>query len=136
MTLNTMTNLTPTYLELGRSKEAETLEQKSLEAKKRILGDEHSYILESVMSLAAICSELGRFVEAIEMEKKNLETKKRVLGINDPDTLDSVRNLEVIYRKRSQSLNAIKIQEDDSLGSTLFIRTVDEVDGETSKTCR
>lgn len=70
-----------------------------------------------------------------------MATKKRVLGVNDLDTLDSVRNLEVIYRKRSQSLNGdmmddIKIQEDDSLGSAVFVHTVDEVDGEMSKTCR
>ena len=122
-------------------KEAETLEQKSLKAKKRLLDDEHSRILVTAMNLAAIYSEWGRFVEVIEIEEKNLETKKRVLGVNDSATLDSVRNLEVIYRKWSKSpsrgvVDDVKMQEDDSLRTIVFVWTIDkEIDREMSKTC-
>ncbi|KAK5674129.1 hypothetical protein LTS10_013114 [Elasticomyces elasticus] len=59
-----MANLASTYWNQGRWKEAEELNVKVMEARARVLGEEHPDILATMDSLAATYSSQGRQDEA------------------------------------------------------------------------
>jgi tetratricopeptide (TPR) repeat protein len=81
----------------GRYKEAEELFMQVIEARKRVLGEEHPYTLTSMGNLAATYRSQGRWKEAEELEVQVIETEKRVLGEEHPDTLTSMANLAGTY---------------------------------------
>ncbi|KAI5782992.1 hypothetical protein FPQ18DRAFT_419774 [Pyronema domesticum] len=58
-----------------------TLPVTVLEARKKILGDEHLDTLVSMYNLAITLTELGRLDEAEELYMQSLSIKKRVFGV-------------------------------------------------------
>jgi hypothetical protein len=50
-TLNSMANLVSTYLNLGRWKEAEELDERVMKTRMRVLGEEHLHTLTSTNKL-------------------------------------------------------------------------------------
>src|SRR5947209_3483605 len=79
-TLTSMANLTSTYRNQGRWKEAEELEVQVMETRKRVLGQEHPSTLTSMANLASTYMNQGRWKEAEELDVQVMETRKRVLG--------------------------------------------------------
>jgi hypothetical protein len=68
-----------------------------MQARKRVLGDEHPDTLISIGNLASTYRKQGRWREAKELEVQVMETTKRVLGEENPDTLTSIANLAAMY---------------------------------------
>ncbi|KAF2741890.1 hypothetical protein M011DRAFT_472716, partial [Sporormia fimetaria CBS 119925] len=68
----------------GRWKEAEELGVQVMEARKRVLGEEHPNTLTSMNNLAATYRNQGRWKEAEQLEVQVIEARKRVLGEEHP----------------------------------------------------
>ncbi|KAI5788781.1 hypothetical protein FPQ18DRAFT_262248 [Pyronema domesticum] len=77
------------YKSLGKYKDAEKLNLKSLETRKRVLGDEHPDILISMSNLAHVLMNLSRTVEAIEMMQRAARLQNKVLGAEHRSTKGS-----------------------------------------------
>ncbi|KAH6994974.1 hypothetical protein EDB80DRAFT_728361 [Ilyonectria destructans] len=97
-TLASMSNLTLTYIKLGRWDQAEELGLQVIETQKRIFRKEHPDILASMNNLTLIYIKLGRWDQAEELGLQVMETQKRIFGEEHPDTLNSMGSLASIYR--------------------------------------
>ena len=95
--LKSRSNIANNCLKLGRYKEAMQLFQQILEARQRLLGDEHPDTLKVMNNLAKSLTKHGRYQEAMHLDKQTLELRKRILGDEHPDTLQSMHNLAVSY---------------------------------------
>jgi tetratricopeptide (TPR) repeat protein len=85
------------YIRQGRYNEAEPLFVKSLEIRRRILGEEHPDTLKSMTLLGVLRRVQGRNNEAEQLSAKALEIQRRVLGEEHPDTLMTMHNLGWSY---------------------------------------
>ena len=74
------------------------MQEKVLEARRRILGEEHPDTLRTMHNLASSYQSLGRTKEAAEMQEKVLEVRRRILGEEHPDTLGTMHNLASSYQ--------------------------------------
>ncbi|KAI5785472.1 hypothetical protein FPQ18DRAFT_87842 [Pyronema domesticum] len=99
-TLEAMYLMGYTFQSRGLLKEAQELEEKVLEVRRRTLGEEHRDTLRSMQSLAGTYAELGgRLKDVQELEEKVVEVRRRTLGEEHPDTLWGMRNLAVTYKE-------------------------------------
>ena len=73
-----------------------------MEARTRVLGDEHPHTLTAMANLAATYRNQGRWKEAEELEVKVMEARTRVLGDEHPDTLTAMANLGSTYLDQGQ----------------------------------
>ncbi|KAI5788603.1 hypothetical protein FPQ18DRAFT_262075 [Pyronema domesticum] len=97
-TLEAMHLMGYTFRFRGLLKEAQELEEKVLEVRRRTLGEEHPDTLRGMQNLAATYAELGgRLKEVQELEEKVLEVRRRTLGEEHPDTLRGMQNLAITY---------------------------------------
>lgn len=90
----------------GQWKEAEALELQVVEARKRVLGEEHPDTLVSMSNLATTYRSQGRWKEAEAIELQVVEVRKRVLGEEHPDTLASMGNLAATYQSQGRCKEA------------------------------
>ncbi|KDQ49043.1 hypothetical protein JAAARDRAFT_144019 [Jaapia argillacea MUCL 33604] len=82
-----MANLAATYCNQERWNEAEGLQIAVMEARKRLLGEEHPDTLGSMGNLALTYKNQGRWKEAEGLEMAVMKARKRLLGEEHPDTL-------------------------------------------------
>jgi Cdc6-like AAA superfamily ATPase len=94
----------------GHYKEAEELQVRVMQTKKRVLDDEHPDTLTSMGNLALTYSNQGRWKEAEELEVQVMQTRKRVLGDEHPSTLTSMANLASTYRKQGRWREAEELE--------------------------
>jgi hypothetical protein len=71
-----MHSLAISYWSLGRVKEAAEMQEKVLEARCRILGEEHPNTLETMHNLATSYRSLNRLEEAVALEDKLAQAKE------------------------------------------------------------
>jgi hypothetical protein len=64
-----------------------------IEARARVLGQEHLDTLTSIANLASTYRNQGRWKEAEELDVQVMEIRKRVLGQEHLDTLTSMADL-------------------------------------------
>jgi hypothetical protein len=81
-----------------------------MQARKRVLTDEHPDTLASMANLAATYRNQGRWKEAEELEVQVLETRKRVLT-EHPDTLISMHNLASTLQSQARHEEAYALME-------------------------
>ncbi|OSS50032.1 hypothetical protein B5807_05248 [Epicoccum nigrum] len=86
----------------GKYKGAEELFVQVMQARKRVLGDEHPDTLSSMANLASTYRNQGRWKEAEELEVQVMQTSKRVLGDEHPRTLRSLGNLASTYTNQGR----------------------------------
>lgn len=86
-----------TYLELGIYPEAQRQLERTIELRRRVLGDDHPDELTSLRSLATLYLNQGKFAQAEPLYKRVLEVQRRVLGEQHADTLQSMFDLGVAY---------------------------------------
>jgi tetratricopeptide (TPR) repeat protein len=72
---------------------ARALEEQVLEARRRIVGEEHPATLGSMGDLALTLQAQGDLTDARELQERVLEALRRTLGEEHPDTLGSTGNL-------------------------------------------
>ncbi|MCH8028683.1 MAG: toll/interleukin-1 receptor domain-containing protein [Candidatus Dadabacteria bacterium] len=97
--------------ERGDYKSAREFEEKVLETRKRVLGEEHPDTLASMNNLAGTLGAQGDLKRARELQEKVLETRKRVLGEEHPDTLTSMNNLAGTLGAQGDLNGARELQE-------------------------
>jgi tetratricopeptide (TPR) repeat protein len=89
----TVNDLGSVLFRQGKYEEAEAMYQRALEAREKVLGQEHFYTLTSVSQLGLVLEGQGRYKEAEAMHRQALEGREKVLGPEDPDTLASMHLL-------------------------------------------
>jgi hypothetical protein len=89
-----MANLALTYKDLGRWAEAEELDLEVIEARRRLLGNEHPQTLSSMHNLAFTLKGQGRDSDALALMEECVLTRKRVFGSEHPRTVNSCAALE------------------------------------------
>ncbi len=88
------------YDNLGLYSQAQVLQQKTIEIRRRSLGPESPETLKSISALAVTLNGQGHYADAEALQRQTLDVQKRVLGPEHPDTLESMNNLaRALYRE-------------------------------------
>ncbi len=82
-------HLATVLMEQGEFPEAGRLHRETLEARRRALGREHPYTLESACNVALVLLQQGEFSESALALRETLEAPRRALGAEHPDALES-----------------------------------------------
>jgi hypothetical protein len=98
------------YHETGCWKEAEEIQVRVMEKRKRLFGAEHPDTLASMGNLASTFQNQGQWKKAEELQVQVMETRKKVLGAEHPDTLTSTGSLASIYSNQGQWKKAEDLQ--------------------------
>ncbi|PWC40165.1 tetratricopeptide repeat protein [Azospirillum sp. TSO22-1] len=85
--------------------------ERQLEARRRILGEEHPHTLAAMNNLAVTLSRLGDLSAARALDERVLSVRLRVLGDEHPETLASLRNLASTLSLQGDLNGARMIQE-------------------------
>jgi tetratricopeptide (TPR) repeat protein len=102
----------------GRLEEAQQIQEKVLEAMRRI-GRDDDDTLECINNLAITYeSQGGRLKEVQELREKVLEMRRRTLGDEHPDTLRSMYNLASTYESQGGRLKEVQELEEKVLEMT------------------
>jgi len=96
--------------EQGYFKEAETLENKVLDARDRILGVQHPDTIRAMANLAGTYGKLGKYTEAEKLDIQVLDARNRILGVEHPDTINAMANLAGTYRNLGKYTEAEKLE--------------------------
>ena len=89
---------------------ARALQEKVLEVRRRVQGEEHPHTLTSMSNLASTLRNQGDFT-ARALQEKVLEVRRRVLGEEHPDTLTSMGNLALILWNQGDFTGARALEE-------------------------
>ncbi|EWY97447.1 hypothetical protein FOYG_02287 [Fusarium oxysporum NRRL 32931] len=92
-----LTNCAYYMLTIGNYGVAEDLSKMAVNARTKMLGEDHPDTLSSMANLASTYWNQGRWKEAEELDVGVLETMKTALGEEHPDTLRSMGNLASTY---------------------------------------
>jgi tetratricopeptide (TPR) repeat protein len=84
---------------MGHFQEAETLYNRVLESRLRLLGGEHPDTLDTVSNLGHLYATRGDYSKAEEFHNRALEARQQLLGPEHPETLDTVSNLGHLFNK-------------------------------------
>ena len=104
------TNYGLVFYEAGYWNEAEQLQIRVSETRKRDLGEEHPDTLMSMGNLMETYWSQGRWKEAEQLGVQVSETRKRVLGDEHPDTLDSMGDLASTYSNQGRWKEAEQLE--------------------------
>jgi serine/threonine protein kinase/tetratricopeptide (TPR) repeat protein len=97
------------YRRLGHFPEAEVLLQKTLDERRRLLGNEHPQTLTSSNDLGFLFWQQARYEEAEALLFDALETSRRVRGVDHPETLELANSLGITYKNQSRHDEALTI---------------------------
>jgi len=86
-----------TYLDLGVYPEAQKQIERSLELRRRLLGEEHPDTLAALKALGLLFRQQGKAAEAEALLTKVLDVQRRVLGEDHPGTLETTYALALLY---------------------------------------
>ena len=95
----------------GNHKDARELQERVLEAHRRVLGEEHPETLTSMTNLAVTLGAQGDHAGARELQERVLEAHRRVLGEEHPETLTSMTNLAVTLSDQGDHAGARELEE-------------------------
>jgi hypothetical protein len=86
------------YLDMGMYPQALEQLERTVEIRRRELGDDRPDTLQSMNSLAVLYLQQGEAARAEPLLARILEARRRLLGDENPDTLISMNNLAAAYR--------------------------------------
>jgi non-specific serine/threonine protein kinase/serine/threonine-protein kinase len=95
-----------TYKDLGLYAEAQRQVERTLELRRRVLGEQHPGTLASMDSLGGIYGVQGNYAQAEPLFTKVLEIRRRVLGEEHPNTLSSINRMGSLYRSQHKDAQA------------------------------
>jgi tetratricopeptide (TPR) repeat protein len=88
--------------DLGRFREAETIEREVLEWREKHLGANNELTVTTKYGLATILHDLGELGQAKELKTQVLDWRKEYLGMDDPDTYLAMANLAHTFREMGE----------------------------------
>ncbi len=86
----------------GRYSEAEQMHLKALNMKKRLLGEQHPHVAESLNNLAVLYDRLFKYSQAESLFLEALRILKRIFASEHPKIASTMNNLAVIYRSQKR----------------------------------
>ncbi|KAJ4864449.1 tetratricopeptide repeat domain-containing protein [Trichoderma breve] len=86
----------------GRWREKEAVDQRTLELRRKVLGERHPHTLESIASLAAAYHYQGQHEKAKARYKEAMDLRQQTLGEKHPDTLRAMTLLGQVYQSHGQ----------------------------------
>ena len=89
--------------------------KESLAIYKKMLGDEHPDVADSLNNLASLYKNQGKYDEAEKMFKESLAMRKKMLGEEHPDVAQSLNNLAALYENQGKYDEAEKMFEESLL---------------------
>lgn len=95
---------------LGKYREAENLQLRVIETRRRAFGPEDPTTFSSMSELASIYREQGRWKEAEELKQQMMETSRQALGPMHPTTLSIMNDLASIYERNGRYKEAEELQ--------------------------
>jgi Tetratricopeptide repeat len=104
-----MSNLASIYADRGRRTEAEELNTKLIEIRKRILGQEHPVTLTSMTNFARSDWSQGRLKETEELQMQVVEIEGRTLGRENLFTLRIMSSLAMIWKKQGHNNKVLEL---------------------------
>ena len=78
--------------------EAEQMNRRALDGRKKVLGKEHPDTLTSISNLALVLQDQGKYEQAEQMNRQALDAYEKVLGKEHPETMRSVNNLASVLQ--------------------------------------
>ncbi len=97
-----------------RLERAMALGEEALQARNRILGEEHPNTLTSIANLAVVYKAMGMTDKAEAMQRKEMELCIKVLGEEHPDAIVSIANLGSSLRDQGRFEEALPLLERSS----------------------
>jgi Tetratricopeptide repeat len=98
------------FYEAGQWKDAKGMEFQVMEARKRVLGEEHPETLSAMVKLALTYRSVGLWKEVEKLEIQVMEARKRTLGEEHPETLSAIGNLASTYQSLGQWKDTEKLE--------------------------
>ncbi len=108
-TTSNLSNLAVTYWHQGQWTDAEALEVQVLEARKKILGQEHPFTLTSMNNLASTYCHHGRWTEAEVLQVQGQEVRKKVLGQEHPNRLQIMAQLAHTWHDQGDNNKVLQL---------------------------
>jgi tetratricopeptide (TPR) repeat protein len=104
-----MNNLAILYSKQGRYAEAEPLYLRTLEIRKRVLGEEHPDTLGTIANLGLLYNSTARYEDAAAMFETSLPITRRVLGVHHPITGFAMEGLATAYEALGRRDDALPL---------------------------
>src|SRR5438477_460051 len=98
------------YFEAQRLRAAEEMQRLVMEARRKMLGDDHPETLTSMSNLSCTYTYQGRWKESEGLDLQIIAARRRLLGFDHPDTLTSMSKLAYTYRNQG------RLKEAEELG--------------------
>jgi tetratricopeptide (TPR) repeat protein len=96
-----LNNLAALLYQKGQLAEAETLYQRALTLKQKLLGRDHPDVGVTMQNLAVLCAATGRVEAAMALYHRALAVFKATLGPRHPSLITCADNLAVLQRRRA-----------------------------------
>ena len=106
-----MHTMASTYSGLGLYQQTESLQERALEIRRRVLGPRHPETLRLKSDLAVDLSLEGRYADAERMMRETLKTQREVLGSEHRDTLHSMGVLGNILDAEAKYPEALALKQ-------------------------
>jgi serine/threonine protein kinase len=100
------------YDNLGLYPRAQSLQQRAIGIRQRVLGQENPETLRSMRALALTLEQEGHFAEAETLQRQTLDAQRRVIGPEHPDTLTSLHNLASVLDDEAHFPEAEKLDRE------------------------
>jgi serine/threonine protein kinase len=104
--------LADAYQSLGMYEQAMPLQTEALEARRRILGEEHPDTLASLSGMGLLLTAMGEFDEAAPIHERVFESRRRVLGEDHRDTLSAGHNVAALHFERGDYSTAERLMRE------------------------
>ncbi len=104
-----MTTIGTVYQQLGLYGPAQTLFEKALDTRKRVLGPKNPDTLTSMDDLASTLRREGQFVESEKMLRQTLESQRLVIGPENPATLSTMVDLATTLGEQGRRIEQEKL---------------------------
>lgn len=111
-TIEAMLNLSMTLFDKGQLREAEELQVKALDGRKRVLGLRHQLTAEAMMALARTYQSQGYTTQEEVLQKEAVDILTELFGRNHVWTLDAIMVLADCYADQRRHADAEKLQKE------------------------
>ncbi|MCC5787512.1 MAG: tetratricopeptide repeat protein [Phycisphaerales bacterium] len=101
----------------GKYAEAQAVAERQLSVRRRVFGDEHPFLFDSISNIGVLLRIQGRLEEAEANYREVLEGRRRVLGDEHPDTLISISNMGAMLHHQSKPAEAEPYYREALVGS-------------------
>ena len=100
------------YTNLGLWKKAEPMLQRSMQIRRRLLGEQNQETMDSMGSLGYLNLRQGRYRDAENLLRRTLEIRRRILGREHPATLAAMTALAGVYARQGRYHEAGKLRRE------------------------